>query len=159
MMRKCWSTLGQHDCAAQMTIFQKTKVNLTPKIHSNFFKYRFRLQKGVKSIYFSRFKKDAVLAFKRTFNRPFMCLRSQDQLCCLSGTLSKNVTFEENKQFFLSKIDFLNLVYIIMGWSLSSLDRLRGVVSTLEPYHRIRRRFWENQNFGQNMTVLWRLLH
>ena len=29
-----------------------------------------------------------------------------------------------------------------------------GVVSASESYHRIRRRFWENQIFGHNMIVL-----
>ena len=56
-------------------------------------------------------------------------------------SVSKKVTFEENKPFFTTKIDFFNLLCVIMGWSLSSLDWLMGAVSTLKPNLNIRGSF------------------
>ena len=95
-------------------------------------------KKRSKPKYFSRFKKYNFSAFKRIFNRPSMCLRSQNKSCCLAASVSKNVTFEENRPFFTTKIDFFNLLYIAMGCSLSGSDRLRGPVSTLKPNRHIR---------------------
>ena len=41
-----------------------------------------------------------------------------------------------------------------MGWFLSGLDRLRRVVSTIQPFHHTTRRFWEKSIFCQKMLVL-----
>ena len=132
MTRKFWSTSGQHVLPKCSFLVKKTW-KLQRKIRSKFSNTVLGYKKGSKSKYFFRFKKYNFAAFKRTFNRPSMCLRSQDKSCCLAASVSKNVTFEENTPFFTTKIDFFNLLSIVMGCSLSSLDRLRGVVSTLKP--------------------------
>ena len=136
-VRKCWSTFGQH-VLPKFRFFRENHEIYREKYHKKFSNTVLGYKKGSKAKYFSRFKKYNFSAFKRTFNRPSMCLRSQDKSCCLAGSVSKNVTFEENTPFFTTKIDFFNLLYIVMGWSLSSLDRLMGAVSTLKPNRHIR---------------------
>ena len=140
MMRKFWSTLGQQ-VLPKFSLLAKIHEIYHKKYVQNFSNTVLGYKKGSKPKYFSRFKKYNFSAFKRTFNRPSMCLRSQNKSCCLAASVSKNVTFEENRPFFTTKIDFFSLLYIVMRCSLSGLDRLRGVVSTLKPNRHIRRRF------------------
>ena len=125
MMRKFWSTLGQQ-MLPKFSLLAKIHEIYHKKYVQNFSNTVLGYKRGSKAKYFSRFKKYNFSAFKRTFNRPSMCLRSQDKSCCLAASVSKNVTSQENKPFFTTKIDFFSLLYIVMGCSLSSLDRIRG---------------------------------
>ena len=105
MMRKFWSTLGQQ-MLPKFSLLAKIHEIYHKKYVQNFSNTVLGYKKGSKPKYFSRFKKYNFSAFKRTFNRPSMCLRSQDKSCCLAASVSKNVTFEENRPFFTTKNRF-----------------------------------------------------
>ena len=131
MMREFWSVSGQQ-VLPKCSLLAKKTWNLQRKIRSKFSNTVLGYKKGPKVKYFQRFKNYNISAFKCTFKRPSMCLRSPDKSCFLAGSVSKNLTFKENRPLFTTKIDFFNLLHIVMGWSLSSLDRLRRAVSTLK---------------------------
>ena len=153
MMRKFWSTFGQQ-VLPKFRFFRENHEIYREKYHQKFSNTVLGYKKGSKAKYFSGFKKYDISAFKRTINRPCTSFWSQDKSRRFATSVSKIVTFEENKPFFTTKIDFFNLLCAIMGWSLSTLDWLMGAVSTLKPNLNIRGSFWENPIFGPRMTVL-----
>ena len=143
MMRKFWSALGQQ-VLPNFSLLAKIHQIYHKKYVQNFSNTVLGYKKGSKAKYSWGFKKYDISAFKRTVNRPCTSFSSQNKSRCFATSVSKIVTFEENKPFFTTKIDIFNSLCVIMAWSLLSLDWLMGAVSTLKPNLIIRGSVWEN---------------